>query len=231
MNISIAIPTYNSSSFIYKSLIKVIKNDIVSEIIISDDDSSDFEELKKVCYSLKSDKIKIFKNVENFKALKNKFVAVSKCSNNIVALIDSDNIIDDDYINSIDLNYSGIQMPSFSKPNFDYRKIIGEYGLKDIKKILQSNLQDDMFVCLNAGNFVINRDLYISTIEKYIDYDASACDVLYFNYLWLKSGKKMKIVEGMEYEHTIRYDSFWMTNATNSRIVGDDIKKLIMNDL
>ena len=95
--ITVGIPTFNSSRFLFESLNSVIDCTSVNEIIISDDGSSQVE-IKKLeqiisAFNTKLDKkIKLIKHSENRGAFLNKFSIFEQSSNDIVYILDSDNI-------------------------------------------------------------------------------------------------------------------------------------------
>ena len=69
---------------------------IVNEIIINDDGSSkeEYKKLNKKISKMKSKfnlNIKVSNNKENKGGFKNKYITVSKCKNNVIYQIDSDN--------------------------------------------------------------------------------------------------------------------------------------------
>ena len=95
--ISLAIPTYFSSKYL-SILLKSIKNsELISEIVISDDSNNmnETENIKKIISKYKNSHINFVysQNLNNQGAFNNKYDAISKCSNQIVYQIDSDNII------------------------------------------------------------------------------------------------------------------------------------------
>ena len=95
--ITVGIPTFNSSKYLFDSLNSVINCTSVNEIIISDDGSSQAE-IKKLeqtisTFSTKVDKkIKLIKHSENRGAFVNKFSIFEQSSNDIVYVLDCDNI-------------------------------------------------------------------------------------------------------------------------------------------
>lgn len=230
-HLSVAITSYESSRFIRPLIDKIVDIDQIDDIIIVDDGSTDYDQLEKLVMDLKCDKISLMKNSSNIGALKNKYTAVSFCKNEFVSLIDSDNTIDESYIRSIDFTSDALQMPSFAKPSFDYRSIIGNYSLEGVKELLSSdNTCNKTMMCLNTGNFTFQKDRYLDIMKNNLDYPAHAACSMYPTYLWLKSGGIIKIVDSMEYEHTTRYDSYWMKNSHTSEIVVTELRDLILKN-
>ena len=88
--ITVAIPYYNSEKYLEQSLEIPLSSNFVSEIIIHDDCSSNKVESTHP-------KIKVYRNETNVGAFKNKYLAVSKSTNEWVYLLDSDNYFFDNY--------------------------------------------------------------------------------------------------------------------------------------
>ena len=101
--ITICITTFNRCERTIKSFISVADDPRVSEIVICDDCSEDliFKKLKHKIKTINNAKIKLFRNKENKGAFLNKVESIKKCSNDWVALIDSDNEIDKSYIDNL----------------------------------------------------------------------------------------------------------------------------------
>ena len=98
--ISLAIPTWNRSDLTIESFEQVVENPLIGEIVIVDDfsDSDIFVNLWNLIDTFHSDKIKLHRNNSNIGPLANKYETVKKCENKWCILLDSDNIIANDYI-------------------------------------------------------------------------------------------------------------------------------------
>lgn len=217
--VSLCIPTYNSSSFILKSFINVLDNDKIDDIIINDDCSDDFPILKELIDSLGNPKIRLFKNEINLKAYKNKYETVKKAKNNWVVLLDSDNIINNDYIEKLyteKWNNKTIYCPEFAVSNFTYSHILS-LGEITIQNCRYTNIfQFDTF--LNTGNYFLNKQEYVEKFES-SDFDpieTLGLDVFYYNTNWLIQGNGLKIIPGLKYIHTIRNDGFYTKNVSTA---------------
>lgn len=140
---------------------------------------------------------------------RNKREAVSKASNEWVILLDSDNVIDVNYLDKIynlkDTFESTpwlpfqILQPSFAKPSFNF----SEYqGMMITKENISKHIEYATFgTMLNAMNFFINRDEYLKVWDGSVDPVTS--DSIYFNYKWLEAGNSIYVVPGLEYEHRV----------------------------
>jgi glycosyltransferase involved in cell wall biosynthesis len=118
--ISVCIPVFNRYELLLQSYNCVLDDDRVDEIIIVDD-ASDRDIFDKVCEAVQDEpKIRLFRNEENIDCYRNKQKAVSLASNPFCVLLDSDNIIDRDYLDKLyefDEWESGmIYAPDYARP-------------------------------------------------------------------------------------------------------------------
>ena len=100
-HISLAIPYYNNSLYILDALRIAITDNRVSEIIICDDKSHDINILIQLLIKINSNKIKMYQNSKNIGCYLNKIEAISKCTNEWAILLDSDNVIEKNYIDTL----------------------------------------------------------------------------------------------------------------------------------
>ena len=233
---TIAITTYNRLDLVIDSFSSVLDNELIDEIVIVDDCSEDtlFNNLKNKLDELKSDKIKLYRNESNLKPLMNKLEAVKHSKNEWVILLDSDNKLNDNYIDTIKnigkdkntlyipeklLHFNGDVISDFSNYK-DY-----EYSIDNIKLFLD---KPEITTALNVGNFLVNRDTYINLfLRETIEYDLQTNDAFYFSYLWIKSNNRIKIVGGLNYFHR-QHDNSWYLN---NRSLCDNNTKEIINRL
>ena len=217
MNISLAFTTYKSEQYIRNQLDKDFfsqSDGWINEIVIRDDCSDDYDKLKK----FESDNIKIFKNDSNIGPLLSRPKLVENCKNDWILLMDSDNYLNRqcfDVLKNIELKDDTIYCPCFAMPRFNFPMVTGKtLTLSDIKPLFPA-LEVQIF--LNTGNYLIPKKQYLE-ISKQIDtsYAHFTVDVIYFNYLWLSSGRKLSCVKGFEYDHTLRGDSYYMTHSGRS---------------
>lgn len=224
MTISLAIPTYNSSQYLWDCIRPAINNDFIGEIVINDDFSSPSEyfNIIEIAEKLNTDKIKVYKNSENKKAFVNKYITVSKCSYDWVYLFDSDNWFDENIIDLISkLDYTNIDtcfigskllVTSGDIIKYDYDDKV--LDLSKIKEYINTSTHHiDWF--LNNGNFIVNKKKYLSTQSDFFNnplYHGTA-DVLLFSYYWLSSGNKYEIVDGWYHHHRVRPGNYFMENG------------------
>jgi glycosyltransferase involved in cell wall biosynthesis len=238
--ISLAIPTYNRPLLTLESFSLVINNDYINEIVIVDDGSiqKHFDCLKNEVEKLNNPKIKLFQNDSNFGPLLNKNITVNKCQNEWVVLLDSDNIIDDTYIEiirKIEKNSDTLYCPAFlyqditkNSISLNYKEFVGlDINKNTLKKYLEMKLFDAL---LNTGNYLVNKNSYLSILkDKEIDNILSVNDALYFSYLWLMEGFKIEVVPDLAYIHRVHNNSWYITHTNECQLSTTEIFKKIKN--
>lgn len=214
--ITLAIPYYNSEKYLEQTLEIPLNSEFVSEIIIHDDCSEN--EIEST-----HPKIKIYRNEKNLGAFKNKYLAVSKASNEWVYLLDSDNYF---FENSLDVvknintqrgrYYSPSQLHLVDDgldQSLNGRIVKYNFDLVDGKKaaeILKSQNADFEWL-INTGNFFIHRDDYVQSMKSVYDnlnYPYFEADAIVFTYNWLKYGNIIEVVDNLWYNHRLRSNSY-----------------------
>lgn len=212
--LSICVPTWNRFDFTTKCFESVLNDERVGEVVITDDCSDDgsFEQLREF-YS-KNDKVNIYRNNERLKVHGNKHESIKQATHDWCILFDSDNTINRDYLDvifSLDWKPDTIFQPCFAMPNFDYRHLCRTYDRTNIKQ----HLSEPLFECmLNTQNFFVNRNNYLSVWQNQADINGA--DSIFFNYLWLRKGNKLQVVENLKYEHLVHRGSFYESVAEDS---------------
>lgn len=224
--ISLCITTWNRDSMTFDSFRNVLYNDIISEIVIVDDCSDEriYSNLAFMVNGL--NKVKLYRNDRNLGCYYNKRRVVELASNEWVILFDSDNIIGPDYISSIsgkELNRNYIYQPEYARPHFDFRKFSGSLISKDFIKGYMS--QKSFSTMLNAMNFLINRDEFLKIPVR--DSEPWTADSIYFNYLWLKSGNKIYVTPGMQYDHLVHNGSHYKANVHKTGNFYNEIERIL----
>jgi len=101
MNLSIAITTFNRLEFTIESFAQVLDDPRVDDIVILDDCSTDGSYEKLVKHFSGVEKVRVVRQAQNRGMSLNKRDAIAYAKNEWVAIIDSDNIIGKNYIESI----------------------------------------------------------------------------------------------------------------------------------
>ena len=250
MKVSFAVTAYHETlrggPTILDSLAAAIEHPAVDEIVVVDDASDDFEELKILLQDVP--KLQLFRNESNQGVFGNKVAAVYHSTGDWVINSDSDNVLSPEFITKVlatDLDIMTWYCPSYAMPMFDYRPFIGRHDLSNVADLIK---QGGMAACLlNTGNQTVNRECYVGMFGKYLGQRVdlmkpnflglketkraerywrdvfNACDSISFNSEWLQNGGTMEVVEGLEYEH------FW-TGGDDSNYNRAGVEKGRLND-
>lgn len=224
--ISLCLTNYNRYDMLLEAIQGVISDERITEIVISDDCSDEiiYDKLKILAYAYP--KIKLHRNYKRMGMSLNKATAVALASNEYCILLDSDNIIGKDYIDEVYKKSwfaDVIYCPELAKPTFIYTDYTQKILDKDSVKPF---LKDVMFGCLlNTCNYFFHRDTYLDVYEY--DPDLMASDTIYFNYLWLRSGRKMVVVPNLSYFHRMHTGSGWQQDWEANNIRFNKTLKLI----
>jgi glycosyltransferase involved in cell wall biosynthesis len=229
--ITLAIPSYNRSNYVIESFIGVLSDDRISEILIVDDNSNleEFEKLEILVSELYNhdgyEKIRLIRNQKNLGSFLNKKECVNNSKFDWVILLDSDNVIDSRYLNSIE-NKRGettIYTPSNAicdSPILDYRQYSNTSLTRlEYVRIISEGLNTSWDCILNTGNYFFNRINYLKCIDQEAEVlESYAADAFYVIYLWMKNiqGGKLEVTEGMEYQHRLHQNSHWAANSESS---------------
>ncbi len=235
--ITLAITNYQRTDLLLKSFAKVLNDERISEIVISDDCSltGNREMAIKMIRDYCGDcpKINFYINPQNLGMSRNKAKAVELASNDYCIIFDSDNVMETPYLDAL---YAAkwepdtILMPSYAKPRFNYRNFSNlTFKRGNVKRYLKPQyFHHEMFNCLlNTGNYFVHRKTYLEVYEY--NPAIKGVDAIWFNYLWLKAGKSFHVVPGMEYDHLVWDGSGWLKDADENLKKGEEIKKLIMD--
>lgn len=214
--ITVAIPYYNSEKYLEQTLELLLSSEFVSEIIIHDDCSVNEIESSHP-------KVKVYRNETNVGAFKNKYLAVSKASNEWVYLLDSDNYF---FENSLDVvkNISPQRGTYYSPSQLHLdddgldaslhgRIVKYDFDIVDSSKarsLLESGIGEFEWL-INTGNFFVHRDDYIEAMRDVFEdpsYPYFEADAIVFCYNWLKKGNKIEVVEDLWYNHRLRSNSY-----------------------
>jgi hypothetical protein len=230
---SLCIPTIERyNDFLSKYLPLYLDNDLIEEIIITDENGNDIEKIKSAFPNNK--KLVLVKNENRLGPFLNKLKACSFAKNEWIVLMDSDNfadknyfIIAKDYIEKNNINDKNIILsPCKAKPNFNFSHLSGfiyNNGTIQINRDLEkeifggyfcNNIYTNSEVLMNLGNFVINKYL-IDNIDLSLETEniknSSACDVIYFNTLLFEQlDLHLHVVPNLEYEHVVHDGSTYI---------------------
>ena len=252
--ISLAIPTHFSSKYLSILLKSISNTELISEIVISDDSNNlhENENIKKIISKYQNSHISFVysQNLSNQGAFNNKYDVISKCSNEIVYQIDSDNIAAknlDMIISKIIDNFdsSRIYYPATLKQffqNYQYHlfpnKNIVRLSLddkvinsSDVSTSIRNNekitVDKNIYWILNCGNFIVSKNKYLEVMQSYYRNDSIplAADALAISYLWLKAGKSIQLSKDLYHFHRKRKDSVSLALVDESKLSFDFFKE------
>lgn len=222
--------TYQRVSLTIKAVNSVIDDPRVQRIMVVDDfsDANVFDQLFH--YFRDFPKVDLYRNNENKGMGKNKERAICLSPTEWCIIADSDNEYPKQYIDAIEkipeLESNTIYCPSHAAPSFDFRKFSERtFDKNNIKELVE----DPMGNCsMNVCNYLVHRDEYINVYEH--NPEMKATDTLFFNMLWLKTGNKFHIVEGMEYFHRTHADSGFLKDVEYNMAKSAELRNKILQD-
>lgn len=234
MNISLAITTYNRYDLTIKSCSQVLDDPRIDDIVILDDCSTDGSFEKLVEHFKPWPHVRVLRQAKNRGMSLNKADAIGYAKNEWVMILDSDNVVTPAYFDAffrseekLDLNPIRIYCPDFAAPNFNYRRIAGQFvGYESVSRQLRSRDGDIYNTCLNTCNYIVHAEEYLR-VYRY-NPEMKATDTAWFAYLWLQAGNDFYVVPGMEYEHLVHGKSGFLEDANYNMAQADKLKKMMM---
>jgi len=227
--ISLCITTKDRyNDFLSENIPKYLDIPYINEIIISDENGNDFYKINEQFSN--NSKLHLYKNDCILGPFRNKLKVLSKAKNDWIALIDSDNFADikyfeviHEYIKQQSPNEFSILLPSYAKPNFDYRKFEDNIITKDNIRHVE-NIDKSLFnPLINTGNYVINKNLIdlidISKENEDLISSSHACDVKYFNTLVLEQfpAFQLHVIKDLHYSHMVHNNSIYLQTYMNMK--------------
>tara|TARA_Y100001980_G_C14534358_1_gene310724 strand:+ start:1007 stop:1702 length:696 start_codon:yes stop_codon:yes gene_type:complete len=207
-------------NFLSKFLPKYIKNDLIDEIIISDENGND---AKKISERFKDNsKIKLYVNEERKGAFLNKITVCKYAKNTWIALIDSDNYADIDYFT--------LAQDKINNNNYHKETIIAPYFSNGIKfnedlvvnKDNITNLRGEgkLGKLLNTGNFIINKYLIenIKLTSEILNFKDYGYDVYHFYLILFQQYNNLNIntLKELEYIHSVHSCNYFVLESRNT---------------
>jgi glycosyltransferase involved in cell wall biosynthesis len=225
--ISVAITTYNRFELTCLAIDSALHNARVNDLLVLDDCSTDgsYERIKeKYKYN---DKVRVVKQFANRGMMQNKADAVFLAKNDWVLLLDSDNRLDEGFIEAFFALRSHkpnvFYCPQKAKPAFDFTQFLGI----EINATNVAGLVDAPFfgVLINTANYIVNKQTY-STNYVY-NPKIKGCDTAWLFYNHLLNGGAIQVVQGMEYSHLVHEGSTWMQDAAYNMQSAKEIDNLL----
>ena len=224
-----AIPTFERADWTVRAFEQLLPDWRLRSVTIVDDHSSEESYSDLHTRTLSMAKVRLFRNESNVDCFRNKKNSVELANRDWIILGDSDNVFGVDYLDRLfeieEWNPDTIYAPAWAKPNFDYRAFS---GLTLTKENISSYMEWPMCsTLLNTANFFVNRSEFLKVWRG--DIDPITADSMYFNFCWLESGRKIKVVENLFYEHTVHPLSHYKTNSHRSGHLHLQIEQQLRN--
>jgi len=230
MKISLAIPTFNRFELTIKSFEKVIDDDRISEILISDDASTDgsYESLKR--YFARNEKVWVRRANINKGMAFNKYICVEESSEEWVCLFDSDNVIDKDYIDAFFENVQKprtdtIYQPIAALPNFVFTN--APNNIVSRETLHQFKGYRNFMPLMNNCNYIVNREFYLLAFEH--NPEIKGVDTAWHFYNHLLMGGRMEIVKGMSYQHLVHGGSEFLKHVHENMAASAKLERKIFD--
>jgi len=213
-------PQFDRLNTIETTINNIVNDDRIDEIVICDDNSDELF-VKSIKDRFVHDKIKIYRSDKKQYAKGNKLETVSHCKNDWVILLDSDNIIDTDYIDVLydidDWKSNVFYTPSVLNSEGKFGNHVWDFTKFDIidKTTAMSEVGKSGFdVIMNAGNYLVNRNEYmkLKTFSPISVDGVEVVDVMLVNANWILMGNKLKSVPNLQYRHSVHDGSFYLNN-------------------
>lgn len=219
--ISLCIPTHNRfDTFLQKNLESFLQNEYISEIVIMDDATDDYDKLVAI-YGLNHNKVKLYRQPVNVGSFKNKVAVASLATCEWICLLDSDNYADGRYFEPLlqEWDKNGINEKIIYTPS----KGLPSNILKDTDVPTKVVTKDEWNQTvpktwyLNLGNFVFHKSFvpYLNMLEYHQHNCYGLCSI-YINWIALKSGFIIKFVDDMAYDHAVHPGSTYMLTSRES---------------
>jgi len=224
--ISLCLTTVNRPEWTLRAFEQVLYDDRISEVVIVEDHGLTelYSQLENAVGGM--DKVRLVRNESNLGCYHNKKRAIELASSEFCILLDSDNIIDQSYLDKIfeqQWQSNTILAPDMGEPSLNYRLFSGAVLTKEnISDLLHTG---NLAMMLNTANYFVNRSEYIRVFDDSVEPWTS--DSIYQNYRWLSAGNKIHIVKDLSYTHSIHTGSHYvMHNQKNPGFYESVIEKL-----
>lgn len=230
--ITVSITHYNRARMMHISLLNILNDKRVSEIIIMDDgsNSKDFNILKKRLKPY-SEKIKLFRRDENQGSFITRVQSVEVASNEWVLNLDSDNTVLPSYLDSIFAekvwDKNTLYCPGFAYPFLNFKNNpkddLIDYELASSYAI-NGTINSTFF---NDGNNFFNRDEFVKRTKPLWKCHVRCCS-FFSGFLWLSGkGNKYKLLRDAKYIHRIHGGSNWANHSDESKKMEKLLRKCL----
>lgn len=228
VNFSLCIPTIDRFDEFLDDYLQVYidykKSGIIDEIIICDENGNDYDKImEKYNNNIPDSMIRVYKNETILGAFKNKMKVVSLATpGNFVALIDSDNFVDETYFNTarefikshnISPMDNVVLSPyhTVSDFEFDFSQFVNQRI--DRYKAREHSCNQRFHMLLNNGNYIITKCVYEKLVycEELVK-QAGPHDVIYKHLISFQQIPDycIYVVDKMKYVHLVHINSLYL---------------------
>lgn len=225
--ITLALTHFNRLELITEAFAQVLNDERISEIVISDDASTDGSFAKLIHRFAKKPKVRLFTNAKTQDCYQNKRTAVMRSSSDWIILFDSDNVIGSDYLDCLyeipEWDRNTIYCPTFAEPHFDYRA----FNKRIItRQNVAAHMDQQHFQCaLNTANYFFYRDCYLNVWDGNVNPHTS--DTIYQALNWLRSGRSLTFVPNLKYYHRVHPNSHYKQNCHKTGDFAHTVEKAL----
>jgi hypothetical protein len=241
--LTLAITSFNRGEMLIASLPGHLAQPLVGEVVIAvDANTNDANVLREWLASPTSglskamaNKVRVFPTSFKHGALRNKVRAIQLASHDWVALIDSDNIVGNDYFSALSaywlVHYGSAAPPptgtsaashvfcpeTLRGTSIDYTSFRREVGAVDISTWQAAHTHPHGHSFMNTGNYVLHKSV-LRAWEPLAaeDIEPFGMDVLVMNKRLVEMGYSLHTVEGMAYKHVVHTANLWTLTAKDS---------------
>lgn len=162
--ISIIVPFYNSESTLKNCIESILKQTINNfELILIDNNSSDHSTNIALSYSKKFDFIYYY-NINEKNVSKARNIGLSRAKGNYICFVDSDDIID---VNYLKILYENIKRHDMSICSFTRKKFLLNSKIKKNTKITKTQIYNYILKNRRISGYVWNKCFKKNIIDKY----------------------------------------------------------------
>ncbi len=227
--LTVAIPTMDRwEKFLSKTLPTYLAVPQVAEVLICDENGHDIEAILKSEWATHP-KLTLHQNSKRLGIYHNKRQCIELAKNKWVAVLDSDNIFNEEYFYEVE----EIFKKEGPKPNHfiacadaifineetgEVSKPIEQFGGYEISKENWNQIfgKPRWNFLLNDGNWIVPKSVlqYLPTDVE--DKDILAADAIYMVHKFVKAGYIFDVREELKYFHIVHDKSTWKATATES---------------
>ena len=225
-SLTIAIPTMCRWSFLKDSIPSYLCRPEVAEVIVCDETGEDYELLQKTFGHEK--RLRLYKNERRLGIYENKKKCLTLATSPWVAILDSDNIFENDWFDALaHLDFSDTKR-MFASADFKSVDITLGIVKRNCEKfsglLLNSEnwnttlTQKGWNFLLNDGNWIVPRSV-VDCLPDVKSQSLEAADAIFMLRCFIKGGYSIYYAPDLEYTHLVHPGSSWLQTAQKSEYI------------